>query len=384
MSGDGRLTITIPAGAVAADTQFGVQPISATAPGAFSAYRLTPEGKNFAQPLTLTFKYSPEEGQATVADTLRVATQTARGTWDVAAATHDANQRTLAVQASHFSDWSHLGGLQLRPATGRVRVGKSIDLTILICDTAQGDDSNAPSQLRGCLSSEHLRNDPRFQGYKWAANGIDGGNSAVGTVAGSTVGTYTAPAQVPASNPVAVSLELQVDGRKTLLVSNVEVVNVVPVYEGAFNGKLTLPTIQGETAWHEVSSTVRFTFDRELASQREYLASGTLHVRAKPYGCDEAQQTAAIEQGTLHLITDGPLAGTYQLNIGSVVTLTASCGNPREVTTLRYPAAIGAAGTDICPALRVGPDPTVLSGRWFCRDPSGATFEGHWTLREAN
>jgi hypothetical protein len=67
----------------------------------------------------------------------------------------------------------------------------------------------------------------------WSANGVAGGNSAVGTVTstepGSGSATYTAPAQIPASNPVAVSVSTPVINLlsrhlgKEILVSNITV-----------------------------------------------------------------------------------------------------------------------------------------------------------------
>ena len=102
-------------------TEVGIQPITATAPGALgSGYRLTPEGVTFGQPVTLTFKYSSDEAAAVVASSLRVATRDARGLWSTPSVTLDAAQRTISVTTTHFSDWSFVGGAQIAPAAAAV------------------------------------------------------------------------------------------------------------------------------------------------------------------------------------------------------------------------------------------------------------------------
>ena len=88
---------------------------------AWAAYRLTPEGQTFAQPVSLTFKYSAAVAGASAPDLLRVATQTAQGTWSLPATTRDAAQRTLSVATTHFSDWATVSGLLLRPEDAVVR-----------------------------------------------------------------------------------------------------------------------------------------------------------------------------------------------------------------------------------------------------------------------
>ncbi|MGQ0702020.1 MAG: hypothetical protein ACT4PM_02675 [Gemmatimonadales bacterium] len=124
-SSDGRLTISVPAGALTAGTAITIQPITATAPGALgSGYRLLPEGMTFAQPVTLTFIYPGDEAVATGPQSLRVVTQDARGYWIIVPANHDVAQRKLAVTTTHFSDWSYIAGLQIKPASATVAVNK--------------------------------------------------------------------------------------------------------------------------------------------------------------------------------------------------------------------------------------------------------------------
>src|SRR5213076_3313354 len=59
ISADGVLTLSIPAGAVAADTDFTITPITNTAPGGQGgAYRVRPDGLLLLAPATVAFQVS--------------------------------------------------------------------------------------------------------------------------------------------------------------------------------------------------------------------------------------------------------------------------------------------------------------------------------------
>lgn len=103
-SADGRLTLTIPEGAIASAVPFSIQPITNEAPGGVgSAYRLGPEGASFVAPVRLTF----DVGASAALEDLAVAHQDAQGYWvHVGAVSRDPEARTLTVLATHFSDWT--------------------------------------------------------------------------------------------------------------------------------------------------------------------------------------------------------------------------------------------------------------------------------------
>jgi hypothetical protein len=196
-SNDGRLPHT--GRRAAAGTLVGIQPITATAPGGFGpAYRLTPEGQTFAQPVTLTFKYSAAEAGASAPNLLRVATQTAQGTWSLPSTTHDVAQRTLSVATTHFSDWANVGGLLLRPDDAVVRVNKELGLRVILCGAAPNPaGANAPPLMRECLNVMW----GGLEISNWSVNGIPGGNASVGTVSGLASGNYGARYKAPATVP---------------------------------------------------------------------------------------------------------------------------------------------------------------------------------------
>lgn len=222
---DGVLKISVPAGAFASDTEVGIQLISNNAPGGMSsAFRLTPEGTQFAMPVTLTFNVSDDDLSGTTLDDLNVASQDADGHWDVANVTRDAMANTLTVNAAHFSDWSRITGLQLRPPSAVVAVSQGVTLSIKNCQHVDvGDD--LVSLLASCDGDGSSPQTPASS-LTWQVNGIRNGSAAIGTLLpAGTNATYTAPAQKPSSNPVDISVTYSTQsGGKRLLHSAVTVV----------------------------------------------------------------------------------------------------------------------------------------------------------------
>lgn len=208
VSPDGNLTVTVPAGAFDRTRTVAIAPISNQAHGGLaSAWRITPEGLNTPVPMTIEVRYSA--AQVRGMSRLAVATQGSDGVWrvDTAGQQHDAQQRVLRVQTNHFSDWSFVAGVQLRPGAAEVQTGRTLELTVRDC--AAGPDAGTPGrqQLFAC----HDDGASGIATSGWAVNGAAGGNSSVGQLSGSTVfvarRTYTAPAALPTQNPVAVSVQ---------------------------------------------------------------------------------------------------------------------------------------------------------------------------------
>jgi hypothetical protein len=82
-SADNRLSLSIPAGAFANDTEISIQPTKGSEDGLGVAYRLTPEGITFPQPVTLAWHLSEEDLAQTNLDNLNVASQIAAGKWTI-------------------------------------------------------------------------------------------------------------------------------------------------------------------------------------------------------------------------------------------------------------------------------------------------------------
>jgi hypothetical protein len=203
---DYSLAVVVPPGAFATEQTVTLQAISATAPGALAgAWRITPEGVNAAKPITIEWRPSAEARNGTAL--LRIASQGADRIWRSAAATVDA-EGIVRTTTTHFSDWSLVAGLQLRPGQTEVALGEGRVFTVRECGASA--DAQQPGQFvhHTCTDDATAALNTR----NWAVNGTPGGNGTVGTVIANNEilkaeGRYTAPAAVPAQNPVAVSVD---------------------------------------------------------------------------------------------------------------------------------------------------------------------------------
>jgi hypothetical protein len=366
----------------------GITPITATAPGATGAYRLTPEGVTFAQPVTLSFSYSAAEAGASAASRWRIATRDARGHWAVPnGVTHDAAQRKLSVGTTHFSDWSYVPWEQLTPASAVVRVRGGVGLALKVCGDAD-DPANAQRLLLECRPPSI---DPELA---WSVNGIAGGNAAVGTITeGGLPGVqavlvdYAAPDQVPAQNPVAVAATLETTEGRMILVSNIKVVDEIEAYEGTFFGRFEAPA---SATFHNVSADLRFTFDGvRPPSQRVYKGTGRAHLLARPVGCDAKGQSLDVTGAELVFHDEGALAGTYEVSVTVMESAPSSysCGPQGNPGLHQYAAAVLAGGgAERCGNPRVDGRPSLLSGAWDCTvEGAGGNlhWRSNWTLRAA-
>jgi hypothetical protein len=221
-SNDGRLTITVPTGALAAAQMLSIQAISNESPGgAGPAYRLGPAGQTFLVPVKLTFAYTPFDIAGSEALALRIATQDAMGRWNAPkSVTQDDVAKTVSAQTAHFSDWSLLLGWQLKPGTAVVKTGAGVDFQVIACGTTPNTTDELFDLAFKCRFDTDF-----FNVQEWAVNTIVNGSAAVGTLTNQADNgaLYSAPATAPAGEPVAVSAKAvdKTTGRSTVLVSNV-------------------------------------------------------------------------------------------------------------------------------------------------------------------
>jgi hypothetical protein len=212
-SADGKLDITVPPGAVTANTTFSIQPISNFCPGGYNAYQLLPEGLTFGNPVTLIFHYTDEDLEGTSTDFLGIAFQGPDQIWYRMPSTIDEVAKTIATEAKHFTHWTRLSQLAIAPITPAVPeldVNESLNLVL----TGAGDISPQPQGVESPNPTEDdLPSLPIPVPFvaKWYVNGVENGNPTVGwiTISSDRVNvTYHAPAKPPANNPVAISAEL--------------------------------------------------------------------------------------------------------------------------------------------------------------------------------
>ena len=234
VSADGRLTLIVPPSAVASPTSFGIQPITNQAPGGVGdAYRITPDGQQFATPATILFTYADADLLGTSADVFDIAYQDPSAhTWlAYDAVTLDTNARHVQIQTSHLTDWAMLDGFNLRPTGQHVKLGEAVQFSIINCKTT-GQPMAVPgggtvSGVQACKEVTDVV-DPNTSGddgllgtphafKNWAVNGAPGGTDGTGLVMGTDDfhATYTAPSKRPSMNPVTVSAQTTRGGMVT-------------------------------------------------------------------------------------------------------------------------------------------------------------------------
>lgn len=261
-SADGGVTVTIPAGALSADTPIGIQPIENTAPDAqAAAYRLSPAGQTFSQPVQISFAYTDADLDGTSLEAMGIAFQDDAGRWEwQAPSAVDPAAKRLSVTSTHFSDWTKIGGLQLRPRAATVNVKKSVTLTADICILRGA----GIFYLGGCNEyGDELTTLAEVNPATWAVNGQTGGSPATGTVKGGKAsGVFTAPAKKPAGSGgrsmVAVSVTGKISGRPTTLASNVTITGGGYTVVGTFDEKTSSLACAGAVS-PEVRDRVTFT-----------------------------------------------------------------------------------------------------------------------------
>lgn len=273
VSSDGRLSITVPAGALATDTQISIDPVTNHAPvGVGHAYRLSPDDTEFSTPATLEFKVADEEIQDISIQGLRIAFQNEASIWQIPGEIkYDAESKTVAVETDHLSDWSLVKGAILMPMTAEVKVGKSVGLGVRNCYAS-------PDLLDGLLAplgydcADNLA--PLVVASEWSVNGIQGGDATVGTISGSGLqATYRAPASAPSPDTVAVSARLDDD---TIVFAYVTIKDEATALTGTVDFSFTYLTAPEQT--FKATATVSLTVEDDGIDETNYHAVGTLEL----------------------------------------------------------------------------------------------------------
>jgi hypothetical protein len=240
-SADGKVSVTIPNGALLTDTEIGIQMITATAPsGTSKTFRLTPDGIFFPTPVEVTINFDSSDVAGTIPELLTIATQLADGTWQIldASSVELSSPTSVTFSTKHFSDYTLLQGLQIRPASAEIDENANIIVTVKNCTTvadlstetrsAFAYDCVDPNPVYQSMEEDDLPPLPTFRVDEdtWAANGVEGGNAVNGVVEGDNQAQYTAPARAPAGNPVAVSVHVRnTSGQDLQLVSHIRIRN---------------------------------------------------------------------------------------------------------------------------------------------------------------
>jgi hypothetical protein len=293
-SADGRLTVTVPEGALDEDTTLEIQPITNEAHGGVgSAYRLSPDGLAFAVPATLAFAYEDADLAGTDAAVLGVAFQDDDRYWSwMESPVVDGDARTVSVDTHHFTDFSAVSGVVLLPAKGEVSVGDTFALRMATCyPPSVGEDELQPLGYQ-CDDPD----DPElvFPGIvtEWAVNGVAGGTSDDGTVRASSDdgrAIYTAPDEVPSPSTVTVSARVQGTDALWLLASNVEITGAGGGYSGDVEFESPINGVTNGTAsvtWRTVTTN---------SDNVRYVGEGTMSYTLTLDGCSPVTVTGPLQ-----------------------------------------------------------------------------------------
>lgn len=230
---DGKLTITIPANALNSNTTISAEPITNNAPGGVgTAYRLGPEGQQFAKPITLTFKYKDEDFDGSTPDLGWIVVQNNDNTWSGHPKTNiDSNNKTLSVESTHFSDWGYgkVVEMSLNKTNVVVQAGgepvqfilqgytTQAEINRKIKDAAANDDIPLPRLKLPKIGKgiEFQEIDLNSSNVFWQLNGKKTpvyddkiGNLIATNDTGQISANYTPPKKAPTPNTVGLSLNI--------------------------------------------------------------------------------------------------------------------------------------------------------------------------------
>ena len=217
VSPDGKLTLTIPAGAVGTDLALSIQLITNQAPGGIGlAYDLLPNGTKFMTPISLSYHYTGDDADGTSPDFMYIVTQDSTGAWsfDPAQAQSDTISRNISSATSHFSSYALIKELQMN--FGQKTFHKSQSNFISVTQMTPFDQSG-----RLAIAASVQVADPDVN--NWSLND-QGGNTVYGTISGKGGRvTFQAPAKIDKEQSVKVAAEITgpftayADGRKLTL-----------------------------------------------------------------------------------------------------------------------------------------------------------------------
>jgi hypothetical protein len=252
-SSDSVLELTIPAGALSANTNISIQPVTSEMPGGIGlGYDLQPSGTKFSIPATISFHYTGDEVSDNFPYFLDIAYQDSNQVWkgDIEQCYYDTVAKTVSTDISHFTIFEFNDGIAMHAKPTTIYAGQSSSLNI--------DESLVIQQKQNYVTKSSPLSDKIIG--DWKVNGITNGNSSVGTVIGSGVNAiYHAPANLDQPITVFVSAVLKITetfvrGKTKTTIKNPQrgvLITVKPYAEYDFTIKLyyydsTISTFYGQ------------------------------------------------------------------------------------------------------------------------------------------
>ncbi|HMH33420.1 MAG TPA: hypothetical protein VK543_10340 [Puia sp.] len=217
ISDDGNVFLTIPAGALSANTDITIQPVTNETPGGIgNSYHLMPDGTKFSKPAGLTFMYTDEELNGSHPYLLFIAYQDNLNEWiaDLKDRWVDTLSKTVSMEINHFSIWSRGESMSLEADKEKLYAGENTELRLVMTGPGQlvstgpdaSDDELSTLSSKTPLDGKKVKN--------WKVNDVPGGNDHDGlindeTLLGKTAdkAVYNAPRSVDRNRTVVVSVE---------------------------------------------------------------------------------------------------------------------------------------------------------------------------------
>jgi hypothetical protein len=324
VSGDGKLELIIPSGALSKKTTISIQPITNLMPnGNGQAYRLEPSGIRFQKPVQLVFHYDPEESEDSMQLLMGIAMQDDKGQWyGLNKFTVDTVAKTISGNINHFSIWAMFDKLKLTAAP-RLKVKRSCQLNIL------GVDWRTPKQKEDYDKEWEKQYQERYfndalspltswkqpQTGIWRVNNIIKGNAEFGTLKFGKVdeskadaNKYTAPDNVPDWNPVTISIDLVGASFKIndKTVQNLSLKTKILIYDNAYEVTMinrmegSAGTLFGNVTYEDIGSFV-VSLERgkaEIIEKKNRNLSDKLDYAGK---CKIKLLNAGANYGTIHI-----------------------------------------------------------------------------------
>lgn len=223
-SEDGRIRLDIPAGALQREEIIRIQAISNTnQTGKGIAFQLAPHGTRFAKPVKLSFQYTDQDLNGTVAEALQIAYQNEKGIWmALPGAQLNAPEKTVTIQTTHFSTWSLFSTIVLSPNRKALRPGQTQELVALSV-FPYSRDLPPLTNFVDEIPLVEIHDNWTVNVTRWE---LIGAGKLVPSGAKPTTATYTAPAT--AARPTQATVTAQIKGKGNQLLLLVSSLMIMP------------------------------------------------------------------------------------------------------------------------------------------------------------
>ena len=302
VSADGAFTLTVPAGALAADTDLTVREVANTAPnGIGSSFRVEPAGLTLAQPLQVALRVDPTALDAATEDVLGIAVRNAAGDWfaDLRSAGDEAvamKRRgaqssaplvtTLILKGEDVYEVTVSTFWRVQPLDPMVNTGESVTITVQACYSENQTIVAGPGLDLASLPRPECG--ASIREGTWSVVGAGSGNAVLGHVAAgapSSTAIYTAPRRAP-RDPVI--LEVSLFWR-----------------ERGLTKKMRIPVIvNGSDDWtgtveYQVEGTSTTTDETGATTTDSIDSTGTIQVHSLPGGIGAVGGPLAAESAVV-------------------------------------------------------------------------------------